>query len=279
MKLRHGEKKLTAQEIIDLLAVRHSSDVFVPECKDGPTQQSTHFRLDAWAMLKSWTNPTTFGYEVKVSRSDFIGDNKWQAYLPLCSDFYFVCQQGLILPDELPAEVGLIYATGNGGRLFTKKKAQRRHIEIPENMFRYILMCRARITREHYDRESPREAWKNWLAEKVEDRELGYMVSDGIRKTVEEKIKAVSRENERLTSTIQAYDRLREWLASLGISEGDSQHFYSIRNRMEKLKEALPSDLRSTLGNTIRSLQRLEDQIEEISNPKPVEAGVESEVA
>ena len=166
MKLRHGEVRMSADAIVSLLSVRHSEDVFVSECKDGPSQGSGHLRMDAWAMRKSWNNPTTYGYEVKISRSDFVGDDKWNLYLPLCSDFYFVCPSGLIQPGELGPEAGLIYVSATGTKLFLKKKAQRRDVKIPEDLFRYVLMCRAKITRE-YDRPVARDQWKDWLKEKI----------------------------------------------------------------------------------------------------------------
>ena len=56
------------------------------------------------------------GYEIKVSRSDFVNDTKWQDYLPYCHQFYFVCPPDLIQPDELPKEIGLMYA--EIGRLY-----------------------------------------------------------------------------------------------------------------------------------------------------------------
>ncbi len=50
------------------------------------------------------------GYEVKVFRSDFKKDTKWTDYLPYCNQFYFVCPTNLIAANELPPEIGLIYA-------------------------------------------------------------------------------------------------------------------------------------------------------------------------
>jgi len=48
------------------------------------------------------------GFEVKVSRSDFVGDGKWQAYLHNFNFFYFVTPPGLIKPSELPPEIFLL---------------------------------------------------------------------------------------------------------------------------------------------------------------------------
>ena len=71
--------KMTSNLIKSLLAVRHAKDVFVEECKNGPTHNTkTLIKLDAWAMSRSWANPHTFGYEIKVSRSDFLSDPQQQ---------------------------------------------------------------------------------------------------------------------------------------------------------------------------------------------------------
>jgi len=100
--LKALRKKPIARELLDLLLVKHAQDVCVPECKNGPTWTAKHLRLDLWAMKKSWSNPYTYGYEIKASRSDFLQDEKWLNYLPYCNYFSFVCLPGLIEPEELP---------------------------------------------------------------------------------------------------------------------------------------------------------------------------------
>ena len=138
----------TANQIQSLLARKHSEDIFVSECKDGPTVATNHLRMDAWTMKRSWTNPLSIAYEIKVSRQDFLNDHKWHNYLNYCNEFYFVCPSGLIDKSELPDEVGLIYVAKTGTRLFKKKPAHRRIIELPESLLKYILICRAEVRHE-----------------------------------------------------------------------------------------------------------------------------------
>jgi hypothetical protein len=73
-----------SNDILKLLSEKHSEDVFVPECKNGSTWLSTHLRLDAWVMNRSWTKLKFTGYEIKVSRQDFLRDDthdiKWHNY-------------------------------------------------------------------------------------------------------------------------------------------------------------------------------------------------------
>lgn len=222
----------SASGILALLESRHAKDVFIPECKDGPTHSASHLRMDGWAMTKSWAHPSTIGYEIKVSRSDFLQDNKWPAYLPLCNQFYFVAPKNLIDPSELSADVGLLVVAGDGDgtRLLTKKKAAHRDVEIPDSLWRYILMCRVQIADEK-PLETTVERWRNWLARKQEDRYLGYEVSKAIR----EKAKALETENQRLTLKMKTYDRLLGVLAHYGVSP-DSWH--AERDLDDKLQAA-----------------------------------------
>ena len=115
--------KCNASEILRLLRSRHKDDVFVDEVKTGPTGNGLLI-LDAWAMKKSWSRPSTIGYEIKVSRSDFTRDSKWHGYLDYCNEFYFVAPPGIIRPDELPPEAGLLTVASTKTKVFTKKNLQ-----------------------------------------------------------------------------------------------------------------------------------------------------------
>jgi hypothetical protein len=174
---------MTAREIMALLAVKHNEDLFISECKDGPTVGCDHLRLDAWALRRSWTQPCSFGYEIKVSRSDWMRDGKLEAYLPLCHKLSVVCPAGLIQPDEMPSGVGLLWVTAGASRLYTKRRAELRSIEWPVALMLYVLFSRVRPTSE--SAPSSAEYWRNWLERKAESRELGYRVGEAIRRRVE----------------------------------------------------------------------------------------------
>lgn len=253
--------------IIQLLAQRHSKDVFVPECKNGPSQSGSHVRLDAWAMAKSWAHPLISGYEMKVSRADFAKDNKWHKYLPLCNQLFFVCPSGLLKPEEIPAEVGLIWASEN--RLTTKRKAAHREVEFPEQLFRYILMCRAKIGDEFdpNDRTSyRRDFWVKWLEQKTVDRELGYQVGRELQRTIREKIHAVEERQEQLEKRLSKYEDVRQMLRRLDINE-DYFSTYSVESQMQNLRKIAPPEFENTLKHLIRQAQ----EMQELINPKPKE--------
>lgn len=63
-------------------------------------------RLDVF-YFNRW-NRETMGYEIKVSRGDFLQDKKWESYLKFCTRFYFVAPKGIIKTEELPEGIGLI---------------------------------------------------------------------------------------------------------------------------------------------------------------------------
>jgi len=203
--------KVTARMLLDLLAIRHAGDVFVPECKDGPSQGTKHLRMDAWAMKRSWSHPHVLGYEIKISRADFLADDKWRGYLPYCNSFSFVSAPGVIQPGELPDDVGWIVAASTGRNLFTKKKAPYRDVQIPENIWRYVLMCRARITEDNTT-ESHREFWRRWLASKEQSMDIGRRVGRKLRTVISENINRVRCENYRLQRELERLQGVRDML-------------------------------------------------------------------
>lgn len=90
-------------------------DVRVQQLNDWYRGCSTYFpdpqgllKFDGLAITKSYTKPNIIGYEIKVSRNDFLQDNKWHLYLQYCNEFYFVVPKGLVKKEELPDHVGLI---------------------------------------------------------------------------------------------------------------------------------------------------------------------------
>lgn len=141
---------MDAKTILQALKNRHWQDVFVPECKTGPTWYNPDLRiLDVWVMKRSWVHFGVIGYEIKVCKSDFKSDNKWREYLPYCHQFYFICPWGLIQPEEIDGDAGLCWVSKNGQRIYTKKKVVQRDIDIHPGVLLYILMSRTVVIRQH----------------------------------------------------------------------------------------------------------------------------------
>ena len=226
-------KKPTAADLSLLLAARHSEDVWVPECKDGPTQMGPGMlQLDGWAMKRSWSKPCMYGYEIKVSRSDFARDEKWHGYLPLCNRFSFVCPRGLIEPMELPPEVGLLWATKAGTKLIQKKPAAYREIKFPEMLFTYILMCRTTVGTER-NPDGNAQYWRKWLETRDERRGLGQRVSAETAKryrSMEDRLQQAER-------AAETFGPVREWLERHGLGVNEYSRPIHQLNRIDALTQ------------------------------------------
>ena len=245
---------VTARDIEQLLAQRHSRDVFVTSCKTGPTHYSDGLLiLDAWAMKRSWSNPVTHGYEIKVSRSDFLRDEKWRGYLDYCSSFSFVCPPGIISPDELPPEVGLVVTSKNGTRLYTKRKPVDRKVEIPESLFRYVLMCRSQISRNERESNSL-DYWQEWLNLKREKQETGVRVAYRIEELVRARVSEVKRENQALRDENQRLQSIKELAEILEIDLNSWNLRREMEQRCAELRGAVPAALRRSLSDLERSI-------------------------
>lgn len=72
------------------------------------------------------------GYEIKVSRSDFladVGSQKWRKYLAVCHQVYFAAPAGMLRKEEIPHGAGLIVLGDKGWQVV--KSAP---IHAPENL-------------------------------------------------------------------------------------------------------------------------------------------------
>lgn len=252
---------MTADDIVKLLASKHSEDVFISECKTGPSMcVSGCPRMDAWAMKRSWSTPRCIAYEVKVSRADFLQDHKWMEYLPYCNEFAFVTAPGVIkTADEIPPDAGWMVATKTGSRTLTKKKAPYRDITIPEELFRYLIMRARSFDVNEFRCRNSLEAWREWLKEKEENREVGRNVSRSLSRLVQERITKVEVENRRLVAENNTLSEVRKLCETLGLN---SHHIW---NAERELKEKMAvmrggplvktlSIARGTIENAIKAI-------------------------
>ncbi len=225
---------ITAKDVMKLLASKHSEDVFIPECKTGATQVGNHQRFDAWVMPRSWVNHTTIGYEVKVSRSDFMNDDKWYGYLPYCNEFNFVAPPGIIDPSEVPDDVGLYITSKNCTRLFRKRKAVRRDIDINSAIWIYILMARSAVISE-YQRTTINQGafWAEWLKRKADFHEIGWRVSKRISREHKENIQAVVYENERLKGMISGLEEVKKFCDEHNIRPSSHDPTWKLKQMVE----------------------------------------------
>ena len=262
---------LTAKQLLTLLEIKHADDLFVSECKDGPSQGvNTYCRLDGWAMNRSWVNLVMTGYEIKVSRSDFVNDDKWRRYLPLCNAFYFVCPPKLIDATELPDDVGLMWSSRNATRLYTKKKAPQREIDPPLSLLLYILICRTPSAIPGVaQRERRLGYWQRWLSQKKDAREVAIAINGRIAKTID----ALDTENRVLRRQSEGLSDVRAFLAELGM--GDDRGRFSawdVKRRLRDAAAAIPPGLDRAINDARLGLSGLEDGLRRLREDAEVTA-------
>jgi len=77
------------------------------------SEDRIRYKVDFVVFKKRGRNAESIGVEIKSCRADFKTDKKWEQYLKHFSRFYFACPRGVIDPEELPDEVGLLTWSGS----------------------------------------------------------------------------------------------------------------------------------------------------------------------
>ncbi|WCL51448.1 MmcB family DNA repair protein [Leptospira sp. GIMC2001] len=271
---------ISSYQILELLKKKHQgqNDVFLSELNTGEARSGTT-RMDAWVMPRSWVKPECTAYEIKVSRSDFKKDEKWQTYLPYCNYLYFVAPPGIIDPSELPPEAGLYITSTNGQKLFKKKLSVRRSLEIPQEMFRLALM-RCEPSRsllltqlDKYDQKQRRlQELEEYLSEKRILKERGAKLGKSIRELIKCQILEVREENKSLRTTIEELKHVMTYLESIGFTESqlkstDPYYWrYKVLDKVKEFNQAVPEgfiknlkELESSSKAIIYKLENLRD--------------------
>ena len=243
---------MTEYEITRLLADRHSRDVFIPQCRMGSATMENAPILDGWAMTRSWANFLTYGYEIKVHRSDFLRDAKWMNYLGACHLFYFVCPSGLIDPSEIPEGVGLLWVAKTGTRLFTKKKAPHREAPDFTKIMIYVLMWRAVIG--HEKNAFGRRMYYEKL---VDDHRSGRRTGRAIARILSQANAERERENQNLSQCINELRAIDEFLRGQGV---DTSSAWSIGRARNELSRNLGAGV---IGELVGAARAISKQVQE----------------
>ncbi|MDT8900928.1 MmcB family DNA repair protein [Anaeroselena agilis] len=173
-----NKNPMTESDVIRALAryCRDRKFRFFAHVKDGSYYNRQQRILDGFVVKeRQFLNPVTEGFEVKVSRSDFLRDDKWQEYLPVCTSFYFVVPEGMVTTDEVPEGIGLIYCNERG-ILTIIKKARRRDLDQARlfEIFKYLVYNRTysetekvkaaarKVRRAERGLEEAQKTIKNW---------------------------------------------------------------------------------------------------------------------
>jgi hypothetical protein len=237
-----GDKKLTATEIEIALSKKHYEDFFITECKNGPTWFGGHLRMDAVAIKKSWANPCVTVYEVKVSRNDFLRDNKWPKYLEYCNRFFFACPKGLITKEDLPdSRVGLVYVNEDDN-VRTVKSVPFRPADISSEFYRYILF--SRLDNERLPFYSQKQDYiKAFIEHKKTAQSLAYDFKSELVKRAAEAEECAEKTTEELEKYKIDSEKLQKIL-TICRKNGLSNTWY-----FENFLEGLESALRERLQN------------------------------
>ncbi len=251
--------EVTSNQIKAALAKKHGErEFFIAECKNGPTMTGL-LQFDAVAIYKSWSRPQIRGYEVKVSRSDFLRDAKYSQYLPYFHEFYFVVPAGMVQRQEVEENIGLMWYNPETGALTTKKKAVWRNIEIDALMLLYIIMNRLNSDRLPFH-SSQAEYWREWLEGKRNDRDLGYQV----RSKLVTRINELEQENKRYRNFKEDREEHGQ-IINVMRKHGLSTWGNAAETLDAALSRSYPAELdtiRSQLANSILSIDKLKEKTE-----------------
>ncbi|MFH2116745.1 MAG: hypothetical protein ABII85_01735 [Bacillota bacterium] len=165
---------VTERDITLALKMRHNrrGDYFASQVKMGSAGNKI---LDAIAIPITWSPITIIGYEIKVSRADFMNDQKYPHYMSTCNLFYFVVPKGLIEKDEVPLTVGIIEY--NNGNLRQIKKPLYRKVEINTDMLLHCIFYQVH----QYNRPKTRQEYLDDVKAKVESKNYGNKISEKIK--------------------------------------------------------------------------------------------------
>lgn len=254
--------KVTAPQVLRALRARHSGDIFVPECNLGSAIRGCR-RIDAFAMPKSWSPLRTIGYEIKVSRPDFLKDNKWHEYIGFVHELWFACPWGLIDKAEIPDGIGLLWLN-KGGKMVRKRKAVRHIADSPKiiDTMAYILMSRAKITEPRNGiTESPPTAddWADYYEGRTAHREIGRKVSEYIAK----KCGKVAAENQELKARADKIDSIRCKLREVGL-DPDRLFSWSLQSKVDELRGIVSDNKTRRIRNLASELVTMADELESL---------------
>lgn len=253
-----GGEGVRADEIKHALSRRHVEDFFCTEVKNGPSYGGGLLIMDAFAMKKSWANPCLSGYEIKVSRSDFSKDNKWPGYLHYCNQFSFVCPTGLIDIDELPDEVGLIYYNHEKKSLYTKRKAKHRIIDVPVELYIYLIMTRLDSNR-HPFFEDKREYFEAYVQDKEKLKHLSCWVNSKLVQSaaeMEKETESLRRQLEQQKKDVEFLETIKKILNEHGIRTGMWNDWED--ELIRRLKTGIPSEATAAISSLAHDVRRLE---------------------
>lgn len=201
------------------------------------------------------------GFEVKVSRSDWLRDKKVIDYLPMCHYLYIVAPKGIVEHSELSDGIGLMEPIGDGSRLVIRRKAVWRDIALPGELMVYVLMCRAVITRERA--VAPRSEYimdglRRWVEGKHERHELSYAVRSKIRQKFADQETRLGEMERRC----QGLEGVKRRIIELGFNPDEETSQWRVRQHLTEITHAVDDKTIHAMAEVEQRLAALRGRLE-----------------
>lgn len=261
------ESKITSFDIKKALATYCYKDFFMTEVKSGSTwfdHQDLKI-LDGMAIVKSWVHPCVKGFEVKVSRSDFLGDPKWYTYFPLVNEFYMVCPEKMIDRSEIPVTCGLLWYRPKSQTILLKQKATYTGGQPTADMLMYIIMNKIDSDRVPFFSSRTEEA-AEYIHQREKDKHIGRSFGTVLTKRVNEleqqleTLNAFDSDTKRIRNVLSEIDKV---LKKHDVGYG-SWSTWNDKDRADYIDRRLAQEYPKELDDISRELREAQDSIEKL---------------
>lgn len=224
-------------------------------------------RLDGVELEWSYSNMWVHGFEIKVSRSDWLRDAKYERYRKYCDTLTVVCPKGLIGRDEIPGDIGLMWYDPDKNMLRYKRKPGYDTTDKDTSILKDRLL-RSIVKSVWYDSSVSRygryDTAKDYLDQKATMKGVGRALGSKMARrlqALEEQCEPTRRQ--RTEAKAKAYDQLVRLLYDSGYQQIDPwstpEHIDSALTELRvALKNTIPVELLdNALGQTINQLKVL----------------------
>ncbi|MGJ0847429.1 hypothetical protein ACR77J_12130 [Tissierella praeacuta] len=235
--------KVREIDISNALKEKHerAEDIFAAQVKIGPAGSKI---MDAVAIKKTWSPRTVIGYEIKVSRQDFLSDQKHPVYMDNCNIFYFVTPKDIIHEGELPVGAGHMIYNPDTNKLRTVKKAPYRNEAISSDVLLHIMFWKMDRYFGYRTRTEILDDYKARKELKSIGKEIAYKISN-----LEFELKYSKKRLEILREKNESYKK----------------QIFELRNPASEQIEGLSESDIWRLKSSIRNLSRIAEKIREVN--------------
>ena len=107
------------------------------------------------------------GFEIKMSRADYLADHKWPLYTQFSSSLSIACPHGLIQAEEVSKPFGLLWVAVERGRetiTWARKPKKFQHRDSMAWVWRYISIIEKELPRLEIENEQLRRRLEHYEA-------------------------------------------------------------------------------------------------------------------